>query len=371
MPRFHRVCATTAALVLAVCLASMPLRARAGEPEAERVSVAYAAQESCPSEERFIGNVRRYTTKWQVVDSSSSVRSFRVVLGRRGAEHRGVLVIETPNGEVTQREIVAPDCERVARGLAIAMALAIDPEANISEVPPKTAPEPEALDVASEPEHPPLPPARPEDAGKEKATERRTENEKEKARGKVGAPSGARRPVLTFALEARGEVTSAVVRDVAPVVGAAVDVRAAPPGVPEWLAPSLAVGVRQSFPVVVDAPFGSSEFSWTTAMFRLCPVRFRFASGRLDAVPCAEANAGVLQAEARTTPAARRVSSAWFDVGGSGRVVYRIGQSVGVGATILVSAPFVRHRFAFVEGGVVSQAPPVGITGGLLVEWRF
>ncbi|MBN9161048.1 MAG: hypothetical protein J0I07_08800, partial [Myxococcales bacterium] len=120
----------------------MPLRARAGEPEAERVSVAYAAQESCPSEERFIGNVRRYTTKWQVVDSSSSVRSFRVVLGRRGAEHRGVLVIETPNGEVTQREIVAPDCERVARGLAIAMALAIDPEANISEVPPKTAPEP-------------------------------------------------------------------------------------------------------------------------------------------------------------------------------------------------------------------------------------
>ncbi|MBN9161047.1 MAG: hypothetical protein J0I07_08795, partial [Myxococcales bacterium] len=222
-----------------------------------------------------------------------------------------------------------------------------------------------------EPEHPPLPPARPEDAGKEKATERRTENEKEKARGKVGAPSGARRPVLTFALEARGEVTSAVVRDVAPVVGAAVDVRAAPPGVPEWLAPSLAVGVRQSFPVVVDAPFGSSEFSWTTAMFRLCPVRFRFASGRLDAVPCAEANAGVLQAEARTTPAARRVSSAWFDVGGSGRVVYRIGQSVGVGATILVSAPFVRHRFAFVEGGVVSQAPPVGITGGLLVEWRF
>ena len=349
----------------------MPLRALAGEPEVERVSITYAAQESCPSEEHFIGNVRRYTTKWHVVDSSSSVRSFRVVLGRRGEEHRGVLVIETPNGEVTQREIVAPDCERVARGLAIAMALAIDPEANISEVPAKTAPEPEPLE-ANEPEHPPVPPPRPEAAGKEKATEgRKGGRGEEKEKGKDGAPTGAQRPVLTFALEARGELTSAVARNVAPVVGAAVDVRAAPPGLPEWLAPSLAVGLRQSFPVVVDAPFGSSEFSWTTAMFRLCPVRFRFASGRLDAVPCAEANAGGLQAEARTTPTARRVSSGWFDVGGSGRMVYRIGESLGVGATILVSAPFVRHRFAFVEGGVVSQAPAVGVTGGLLVEWRF
>ena len=189
--------------------------------------------------------------------------------------------------------------------------------------------------------------------------------------GKVGAPPAARRPVLTFAVEVRGELTSAVARDVAPVVGAAFDVRTAPSGLPEWLAPSMAVGLRQSFSVVVDTPFGSSEFLWTAAMVRLCPVRLRFASGRLDAVPCAEANAGVLQAEARTTPAARRTSSGWFDVGGSGRVVYRIGQSLGVGASVLISAPFVRHRFAFVEAGLVSQAPAVGVTGGLLVELRF
>jgi hypothetical protein len=371
MPRFRRVCATTAALVFAVCFAANPRRALAGEVEVEHVSVAYAAEETCPSEERFIGNVRRYTTKWSVVDSSSSVRSFRVVLAKHGAEHRGLLVIETPGGKPTQREIVAPDCERVARGLAIAMALAIDPEANISELPPKTAPASEAPGVASEPPHPSVPPSRPEDVAKEKEHEKEKEKEKGTERGKAGASPGARPPVLTFGVEARGELTSAVVRDVAPVVGAAFDVRAALPGLPEWLAPSLAVGIRQSFPVVVDSPFGSSEFLWTAAMFRLCPVRVRFASGRIDAVPCAEANAGVLQAEARTNPAARRMSSGWFDVGGSGRVVYRVGDSWGVGASVLVSAPFVRHRFAFVEKGLVSQAPAVGITGGFLVELRF
>jgi hypothetical protein len=199
----------------------------------------------------------------------------------------------------------------------------------------------------------------------------RKERESANAKENGGAPPGARHPVLTFVLEARGELTSAIARDVAPVVGAAFEVRTAPSGLPEWLAPSLAVGMRQSFSIVVGTPFGSSEFSWTAAMFRVCPVRFRFASERLEAIPCAEANAGVLQAEARTSPAARRMSSGWFDVGGSGRVVYRIGEAFGVGAEILVSAPFVRHRFAFVEGGLVSQAPAVGITAGLLVEWRF
>ncbi|MBX3224748.1 MAG: hypothetical protein KF795_29800 [Labilithrix sp.] len=348
------MCATAAALVFAVCVGSRPLRVLAGEPELEHVFVAYVADEACPSEERFFGNVRRYTTKWRVVDSSESVRSFRVALRKHGAEHRGVLVIETPDGKATQREIVAPDCERVARGLAVAMALAIDPEANLSEV----APEPEAPDAASEAPEPRALPPRPEHAGTPKKKE------------KPGAPPRAREPVLAIALEARGELTSAVVRDLAPVVGAALEVRTAPPGVPEWLAPSLAVGIRQSFPVVVDAPFGSSEFSWTAAMVRLCPARLRFASGRLDVVPCAEANAGVLDGEARTTPAARSVSTRWFDVGGSGRVVYRIGP-VGIGAALLASAPFVRHRFAFAAGGLVSQAPAVGLTGGLLVEWRL
>jgi hypothetical protein len=167
------------------------------------------------------------------------------------------------------------------------------------------------------------------------------------------------------------ELTSALARTVVPLFGGDFEVRLTSDGLPDWLAPSLAIGARQSWPAVVETPAGSSELSWTAATVRLCPVRVGIASKRLDVAPCAEANAGVLHAESRDIPDARRTASQWFDLGGSLRVVYRIGESWGVGAAALVTAPFIRHRFALAGGGLISQAPAVGITGGLVLELRL
>src|SRR5262245_37966201 len=99
------------------CAASAPASAAASEPEAEVVSVTYAAGAACPTQERFLANVRRYTTKWRAAESGARV--FRVVLEPRAADYRGTVVIEAPGAKPTRREITAADCDRVARGLAI------------------------------------------------------------------------------------------------------------------------------------------------------------------------------------------------------------------------------------------------------------
>ena len=350
------------ALVAAVGVASTPSLAHAAD--VEQVSVTYVAAKECPSrEEQFVESVRRYTTRWRVVDPSPNVRKFRIVLEK----NRGELVIESRlGGTVTRREIVAPDCERVARGLAIAMALAINPEADITGGRPEgEAPNEEPKGDTTEP--PPAPPSSAPPSSAPPAPPQPAEVTAPTT-GAAPAPS-PRREDLSFAVEARAEITSALTTSLAPVFGAAVEVRATPAAFPEWLAPALAVGLRQSWPIVVAARPGRSEFSWTAATFRLCPVRLHFGSTRLDATPCAEGNVGVLRA--RALPDGREAPSDWFDLGGSLRVVYRVARSWGVGGTALVSAPFVRHRFAVVGDGVISQAPAVGISGGLLVELRL
>ncbi len=122
---------------------------------------------------------------------------------------------------------------------------------------------------------------------------------------------------------------------------------------PEWLAPALAMGIRQSWPIVVEAPPGQSEFTWTAETLRLCPIRLHLGSTRLDATPARKA---MLASSAHAPfPDGRGAPSDWFDLCGSLRVVYRFGRSwvlVRHGARL---HPFVRHRFAVVGDGAASS----------------
>ena len=344
--------------------------ARADSSSAERIAITYTAEGACPREEAFVASVRRYTTKWTAVDSGAGLRSFQVRLGPRGADFAGTLAITMPDGTPpSTREIVGPDCASVARGLAVIVALAIDPQARVGASTPED--DVEAATRAPEPEPPP-----PE------ATSMRTPAAPPPATVRSGPDSVAsrRRPAadarerlhFTFALEARAELTSAVVAGAVPVAAAALDVRAhLGTDWPEWLSPSLAVGARQSLQKEIRFGPGASELLWTAATIRLCPVRFTAVAGRLEIAPCAEVDVGTLRADAHGLPDVRATSTAWFDRGGSVQASYRLSPSWAVGAGVLVTAPWTRDRFALANGQLISRAPLVGVTGGVLVQLRL
>jgi hypothetical protein len=362
--------APASALILAGCLMALTSRAFAREEQVEAMAVAYEADPKvCPSEAQFVQSVRRYTTKWKVVAPSSDARLFRIRIVASGNRYAGTMLVIAPDGTRTIREIAGPECAGVARGLAVVMALAIDPQARIAEP---------AADEPEPPEGAPTTSAAPPPTPSAPATvpsERAPSSADALQSGRSGKPvmtsegSSTSTPLrLAFAGEGKVELTSAVTATTLVVVGAAMEMRMIFGGLPSWLTPSLALGVRQSLPRAIGLSTGSSEFLWTAGMLRLCPVRFAALEGRLEAAPCAEMNVGVLQADARGIVNARATTNFWLDRGPSVRASVRLTPSWAVGASLLVNAPVTRHRFALLTGQLISQAPAVGATGGLFIE---
>ncbi|AKU94818.1 hypothetical protein AKJ09_01482 [Labilithrix luteola] len=327
-------------------------------PSVEAISVAYTADGACPTKERFLASVRRYTTKWKETEANGSARSFdvRFVTTRTGVA--GKLVVRTADGRSSTRELPGPECDGVARAVAIIMAVAIDPRAlgaaPTDEPPPEAPPEPTADTV---------PPADVVTVAEPRRADR-------VAPPVAPKPPSKKKDVVRFAVEAGAELTSIVTGTAIPVFDAGVEMRFdLGRSVPAWLAPSVGLALRQSLPSETKVPGGSSEALWSAAAIRLCPLRV--AVGRFELVPCAEANVGILRVEARGVADARRTATAWFDRGGSLRATFRLGERWAIGADAVVTAPVTRNRYTLANGDFVSQAPVVGVTGGLFGALRL
>lgn len=293
------------------------------------------------------------------------------------AGYTGTLVIHAPERPATTREIAGPDCASVARGLAVVVALAIDPSARLDasradgdggdappaavEPPPPPPPAPPPAAPTSPPTaRPPVTPAASSPTSDDPALGgQRRARERERLR-------------FTFALEARAELTTAVTSGVLPVAGAAVEARAhLGAQVPSWLSPSIALGVRQSSAKHIRVSGGAADFIWTAATLRVCPLRLVILDSRLEASPCFELGAGALRAEARGLSGGRGTSTFWLDRGASLRVSYRLSPSWAIGAGALATAPANRNRYTISTGELISQAPAVGVTAGLHLELRL
>ena len=181
--------------------------------------------------------------------------------------------------------------------------------------------------------------------------------------------------------ELRGESSSAVTRRAIALIAGSVDLQ-----VPVFgsrnergalLGPSsVAVGFRQSFPRPLGVPGGSTEFLWSAATMRVCPIRLRMPVDELEIAPCIEGNVGVLQAESHGIPLAQRTRKHWIDAGASALGVWHLPGPWVATAAIALVAPVTRHRFEVVElaslgaasgprSELVSQAPMLAITAGL------
>lgn len=331
--------------------------ARAGEVERELIQLDYEAGESCPRSTDFVEQVRAYTSRWTLADSGSAARHFRIKLEPRDGRVEGTLEIIERNGAEgadasAPRVIAGPDCATVARGMAVAVAVAIDPSALFGD---------RGTGDEREPPPPLTPPTK----------------KPERSRPAQQPPSREPPATARLAADARFELTSAVVTGLLPVVSAAIEVDPFAPSHrdrsrrPAWLRPSFAIGVRQSLPHEIERSTVTTDFFWTAAVVRLCPVRFVTANRRLEVTPCLESNVGVLRADASGAADARRTANLWLDGGASARATWSLDGAWFIGAAGGMVLPISRNRFELSTRSLVSQAPRVGITFGLSGGLRF
>lgn len=367
--------AFTAGVVLA------PAAAFAGEGSATEgarlptVRLDYHAptSSSCPSRADFIDGVRRYTRKWTLVDDDAT-REFVVALDRRDQVFRGTLEI-TVGGHKTEKDVTGPSCAAVARGLAVMVALVIDSGASRSEqtetsaviVPASEAPG--SLPVTPPLDTPPL-----EQSGNARPNPRAKRESLPRARESKSSPR--------WTFDARLETSSAVTSRALTVIGAFVDLQLPLFGTPDAANPlgpsSVAIGVRQSVPSTIGVRGGSTDFLWSAATVRACPLRLRVRvfGDRLDVAPCVESNLGALQVETKGIPVAQQTTTYWVDAALAALGVWHLPGPWVVTAEFSLVAPFTRRRFEVVElaslspgtvprSELVSQAPNLGISAGL------
>ena len=334
-------------MVAAALVAFVPAPASASEAD-EPIVLHYAADDACPTEAQFIELVRAHAPRWtRVPEGTGSSRTIRVVMSTRADGSDGKLVVASPKGGTSERDIEGPTCTAVSRALALMVAVAIDPLAGAGGETSATRPEP------PKPTSKPVVPS----------TVDRSSSRVPKSPS--GGPAVSTLPRVS--LELRVESTSAVVRGALLGMGLSMKLELPRGAGPEWIRawqPSIGLGIRQSLPKELALRGGSAEFLWTAGHLRICP--FRITLEQVFAIsPCAEVNVGRLNAEARGFADARAVSTFWYDLGASFWTSVNLSRHVFVGSTLLVTAPVTRQPFALASGTIVSDAPVVGVLGGI------
>lgn len=151
---------TRAAALVAGAAAMLPGSARA---ETEAIRVEYQGAPGCPGSSEFLRQVFRRTSSARLVPESESARTFVIVIEKAPAGLVGSLVIRETNGTTVARKVTGASCDDVAGVLALATALAIDPNAALAPDDRDAEPEPTPAPTAPPPPPPePAPPPSPE-----------------------------------------------------------------------------------------------------------------------------------------------------------------------------------------------------------------
>jgi hypothetical protein len=143
----------------ALSIARLGAAAEATEP----IRIEYHAEPGCPNADEFNDQVFRRTASARLATSAELARTFVVSIERRGNSLVGSLVVRQADGTTESRQVAGPECGEVAKVLALATALAIDPEASLAanpeprqpprnaEPPPPSKKEPDTRETPSEP----------------------------------------------------------------------------------------------------------------------------------------------------------------------------------------------------------------------------
>ncbi|MDF2692025.1 MAG: hypothetical protein K0S65_408 [Labilithrix sp.] len=301
------------------------------ETETEPIVFEYTAPPDCPSAEDMLGQIAAFTTKWTLARPDAVARGFVLRIVPTEAGYAGRFDLRELSGNVTGRDVVGDRCEDVTLGLAIAMAIAIDPRAMGAAPPPA---EPASPKKAPTPKESPRPPNVAVSIG---------------GRGEANSAVSALIAVLDLYLEL--EWTPAAKR------------------IP-WFKPTFRGGFRQSFKRTNRVGQSEADISWSAGQIELCPSRFALGS-RFSIEGCLGSNIGVLSAQARGIFGARPTRLSWFDYGGLIAARWQFHSHLYAETAFGAWFPLTRDRLRVEPDGVVTEAPFLGFSAGLGIGWRF
>jgi hypothetical protein len=144
-------------LSIVVTVVAIGTVARADE---EPVSLDYAAGAGCPSKDDFVARVLARTARPQFVPGRPGVRGFVVRARAEDGGATGSVAAGFGDQIGNARELRSDDCDEIVSGLALIVALAVDPRASTAPAPQRPPPAAPTL-PAPPPPDPPAPVARP------------------------------------------------------------------------------------------------------------------------------------------------------------------------------------------------------------------
>jgi hypothetical protein len=334
-----------------LCSALAGLLSIAGSASAESPVLAldYSAPTSCPSDAEFQDEIRHFVPGLSVVSRSSSTRVFEVSIDASGVVGQLRVLDEQAGGS---RQVQGADCAEVARLLAFAVALVLDPNLQVPEEPlPDVSGTPNAQEPATPHPAVPTPVAAPVPAPREERHVRA-----------VTAPSrqSGRQSISAFGLAA-----SAMSPAPTYGVGALYDIVARFGNIE----PKLRLGA--SYSASADASLAGATVSFVNVLAHVegCPGRLQ--TGSLELWPCLRVDAGARSTTGRGIPGATNRVRPWLSFDALAHVRWRLAPPVflelGGGAVI----PAWHDRVFFQPDLTVHQVPDVGWLGEMAVGVEF
>lgn len=305
--------ARTYSTISALLVALFPFFARA-ESAVETVSLDYETIAGCPAARAFSDEVRARTHK-AVFSRSARGRRFVVRLERTDDTIVGRLEIVEPEGETSERRIDGEQCADVVSALALAAALAIDPEASTAPRADLPSPQPAPAARPSAPPPPTRAPPRVEPGARWALA--------------VGLSAGAVRGPATETLFAAGPSVE-VFRD-----GTG------------WR-PALRVTLLGAQTGLIGPSAELATFRWAAARTELCPHRLGVGSA-LALRACALADAGVLYARGDAAEEPGSATRAWLALGLGLGLDVEVSDWISLSFSIGESLNLTRDDFVFLE----------------------
>jgi hypothetical protein len=291
----------------------------------------YHAGPECPRELDFVANLRGKAAFDVDGSGERASRTFTVTLSKRPdarpSSYRGELLLRTPSGAPSIREVTGVNCIEVAEAIAVVIAIELSPE---QREPAKPAPH-----------------ASPE-----------------------GTKSMSSPPRWQWAGAAGGGFTGALADRVSAEARLSFVLRR---NATALLSPEFRAGFVYADGRRVENEAGVIELRLFGVTFEGCPMRARLWQ-RLSLEPCAKVLLAVRAATGGppSNPTAESNTGSWIDIGGLLRALYDISDTAWIEISAEGFAPLVRDRFhTFAPGIAVFGVPGAGARGAFGLGIHF
>ena len=317
----------------------------------EQIQLEYRVSAGCPPRSEFERNV------------SSRTRLVRFVDG----EHDRAFVVEVVSSPVgydgrlsqqggAERTLSDKDCGEVVRGLAVVLAVAVDPEAALRAPPEPAAtadPEPASGPLPPPPE--PIPPTAPPAS----------------APPLPYRPPPSSPPARSVKLSGGLGPLAFVSAGVAPVavfglgLGSRFDLQS------DGYKFGGGVSVLTARTGLLGPDADASRYTWFAVRLDACPVVFELVD-RVEVAPCGQADFGFLRGQGVDVVDPETQTGPWLTLGGAGHLRWRPAQAFFINGSGYLHANLQRDRFVFREPFQVVHAVPAVSGGGLVsAGWHF